>query len=136
MKTKTAKAHWSKVLVYHGACHEAVEWARTQKSATAAWNNCERGDHMLWIAGKLSGDPDSASRKLVVLAACACARLSLGFVLPGEARPLKAIETAEAWARGRAGVTLDDVRRAAYAADAAANEIGRASCRERVCQYV
>ena len=37
-------------------CSDAREWMRTQKNATEAWNNCERGDWMLWIAKKLNAD--------------------------------------------------------------------------------
>lgn len=103
-----------------GACDEAVEWVRTQPSASVAWATCERGDWMFWLLAKLSGPPESASRKALVLAACACARLSLSQVPAGETRPLTAIETAEAWARGE-DMTLDQVRAAAYAAYAAAD---------------
>jgi len=49
--------------------------------------------------------------------ACAVAREALRCVPKGEQRPLRAIETAEAWVAGRAGP--DDVRRAAAAAAAA-----------------
>ena len=52
-----------------------------------------------------------------VLCACACARTALRHVPAGDLRPLRAIETAERWARGEA--TQDDLaeaRRAAYAA--------------------
>jgi hypothetical protein len=68
---------------------------------------------MLWLAAKAG-----VERKIVVLAACAVARTALKHVKPGELRPLKAIETAEAWTRGEA--TLEEVRRAAAAANAAA----------------
>ena len=38
------------------ACSDAREWVKTQKSAVAAWENCERGDWMLWLAKKLNVD--------------------------------------------------------------------------------
>jgi len=104
-------------------CLEAIVWLKKQKSPQAAWRACERGDWMLWLLGKLSGEPGSDARRKLVLAACACARLSLEYVPKGEDRPRKTIETAEAWAKYRRGVTLDDVRKAvaaAYAAYAAA----------------
>jgi hypothetical protein len=66
---------------------------------------------MLWFAAK------NADRKIVILAACACARTALKYVPEGEARPRIAIETAEAWARGEA--TLGQVSAAAHAAHAA-----------------
>ena len=84
---------------------------------------------MLWLLGKLSGNPKSASRKKLVLVTCQCARLSLGYVKKGELRPLRAIEVAEAWARGGEGITLEDVRNAAYAGASAAyaSDAGSAS---------
>jgi hypothetical protein len=102
-------------LVRLGACKPAIEWA-SGKTIEQAWAECERGDWLLWLA--ISAGVD---RRRVVLAACACARLSLPHVPAGEMRPLKAIETTEAWARGDAGVTLSDVAAAASAADAAAS---------------
>jgi len=100
------------------ACNDAVEWAKQFKSLQEAWDNCERGDWMLWLLGKQSGDPYSKSRKKLVLTACKCARLSLKHVPKGENRPLRAIQTAEKWARGDRDVSLQDVRSAADAADA------------------
>jgi hypothetical protein len=67
---------------------------------------------MLWLAARAR-----VERKLLVLSACACAREALVYVPKLELRPLKAIETAEAWTRGEA--TLTEVRSAAYAAYAA-----------------
>ena len=124
-------SHWSRKLQAIEACGDAVEWARTQPSYEAAWKSCKRGDWMLWLAGKLCGEKGSSAHRAVVLAACACARLSLKYVPKGEKCPLAAIETAERWARGEDGVTLDMVRAAhaaayaytaAYAAYAAAED--------------
>ena len=50
-------------------CSDAREWMRSQKNATEAWNNCERGDWMLWIAKKLKVD----DRKLT-MAKAMCAK--------------------------------------------------------------
>ena len=98
-----------------GACSKAVEWAEPYGDDHArAWAECECGDWMLWLLGRLSGEPGSDARRRLVLAACACARLVLHLVPDGEDRPRVAIETAERWARGENGVSLDDVRRAAY----------------------
>ena len=105
-----------------GACNEAVKWAKEMKNGQAAWDNCERGDWMLWLVGKTSGKPMSVKRKNLVLCACECARLALKYVPKGEDRPLKCIETAESWARGE--VSYDDLveaRRAAYDATASAS---------------
>jgi hypothetical protein len=95
------------------ACPEAIAWVG-DRDAETAWNECERGDWMLWLLGMLD-----VLRQDLVLAACACARLSLPLVPEGEDRPRLAIEAAEDWARG-GETTLAQVRRAAaYAADAA-----------------
>jgi len=108
------------------ACADAVEWVADQPSAAAAWCNCERGDWMLWLLGRLSGKPGSAKRKRLVLCCCQCARLALTHVPAGEDRPRLAIETAERWAREE-GPTLSDVRAASAAADAAGAASGAAS---------
>ena len=93
------------------ACQEAREWAG-ERTPQQAWDECERADWLLWWSAKAGAD-----RKEVVLAACACASTALKYVKEGELRPLKAIETAEAWVRGEA--TLEEVRASSYAADAA-----------------
>ena len=104
------------------ACPDAVEWASEQKNQQQAWNDCSRGDWMLWLLGKLSEKPESKSRKKLVLTACQCARLSLKHVSKGELRPLIAIETAEKWANNDPSITLEAVKRAAAdAADAYAD---------------
>ena len=111
---------WVRKIGELNACREALKWAEGFDSLKEAWAVCERGDWMLWLLGKLSGAPETKSRKKLVLTACECARLSLKYVKKGEERPLKSIETAEKWARGEAGITLDDVGHAAYAANTAA----------------
>ena len=90
------------------ACPEAIEWGG-DKTLAAAYKECERADWLLWAASQLGVD-----RKLVVRAACACARAALQYVPPNEERPLKAIEAAESWAQD--GATIDEVRTAADAA--------------------
>ena len=87
------------------ACREALAWAANYADMHAAWAACDRGDWLLWVAARTGVD-----RELIVLAACACARLALVRGPDGELRPLRAIETAEAWCRGEA--TIQEVRRA------------------------
>ena len=121
--TTTKTAHWTDELRDLHACSEAVKWAKDYRTATAAWKACERGDWMLWLVGRLSGEPESDQRKLV-LCACECARLALEYVPSNETRPLRCIETGERWARGEATIEeLREARRAAAAdaADAAAD---------------
>ena len=96
-----------------GACRNSVGWAVSQPSRAAAWQNCERGDWLLWLLGELSGPVGSKSRKKLVLTACECARLALPFVEKGEKRPLQAIETAERYVRGKA--TIEEVLASAAA---------------------
>ena len=67
----------------------------------------------MWLAARVGVD-----RRVVVLAACECARTALVYVKMDEKRPRIAIETAERWARGDTTVSLSDVTEAA---DAAAN---------------
>jgi len=72
----------------HGACVESCLWAAeypdTAEGRQRAWDECPRGDWMLWIGGKLSGEPGSPARRLLVRAAVACARTVLDEI-PGEA---------------------------------------------------
>ena len=95
------------------ACKEAYKWVG-KKTLTEAWATCERGDWMLWYAAKVDID-----RKLLVKAACACARLALPYLPSDELRPARAIETAERWIDG--GATVEEVRNAAEAARATAD---------------
>jgi len=108
--------NWISPIRRMGACRDALVWLEDYDSLAVTWEKCERGDWMLWLLGKLSGEPESDSRKKLVLASCQCARLALPYVKLGDERPLKAIETTEAWARGEGKVTLADVRNAADAA--------------------
>ena len=100
------------------ACKKVVTYADQFDSLQAAWDVCERGDWMLWLLGKQAGEISSDSRKHLVWIACQCARLTLKYVPEGEARPLRAIETAEAYTRSE--MTLDQVKKAAAAAAYAA----------------
>ena len=128
------KKHWTEKLEKIGACQEAVEWAFEQKSLAEAWKNCEKGNWMLWLAGKFSGPSGGQRRRKLVLAACECAQLSLAYVKPGEKRPAEALKIATAWAMGEI-VTLDELRvaadAAAYADDAACATYAAADARNK-----
>ena len=113
---KTAK-EFALLLHELDACSDAVKWAH-KKTLHIVWKTCNRGDWLLWLAGKMADKKDWPTRKQVVLAACACAETALKYVPKGEDRPKKAIQTARAWASGKA--TLEEVRNAAYAAANAA----------------
>ena len=94
-----------------GACQEAVDWAAKYRSRQKAWDECENAEWMLWYCARVFKTFTPEMR----LAACGCARTALKYVPEGEDRPLKAIETAERFARGEA----TDGERAAAAAAAA-----------------
>jgi len=84
------------------------------KDLREMWDTCERGDWLLWFSAHMIGKKGWPTHQEVILASCQCARLAIKHVTPGEMRPLTAIETAEAWARGEA--TLEQVRDAGIAA--------------------
>ena len=135
-RLRTGIAHWTDELISLDACPEAVRWAQGYASLAEAWSACSRGDWMLWFAGRLAGQPWSESRKPMVLAACACARLALPYVPLGEERPRQALEAAEAWATGR--VTEDELRTAvayAYVAYTAADAAAYAAAYAAAAAY-
>ena len=104
------------ILRHMRACPGFIAWVDS-RTITATWEDCPCADWMLWFAAEIGID-----RKLIVLAACDCARTVLPVVPAGDVRPVRVIEIAEAWTRGKA--SLDNVEaaiaHAAYAATAAA----------------
>lgn len=128
MKTTKPKLTISEFLAGLGACCEARQWAEQFRDPQTAWNECKRGDWMLWLLGRMSGPPGSDSRKAVVFVACQCARLTLSHFearYPEDKRPRAAIETAEHHCLHKA--TLKEVRAASNAANAAANAANAAA---------
>ena len=107
------------------ACQSAVDWVKASKcrSLETAWKKCERGDWMLWYAGKKAGPVGDEKRNTLVLAACACARLALPTFEkrhPNDTRMRDCLDTAEKWARNEATLEALQVSRrnlwaAAYA---------------------
>ena len=87
-------------------CSDAAAYAAQHTDPAEAWESCERGDWLLWLAARAGVD-----RRDLVRASCAVARRALQHVPEGESRPRIAIETAEAWARRE--VTIAAVRDAA-----------------------
>jgi hypothetical protein len=115
-----------------------VDWAQSYLTLAKAWTACEHGDHMLWLAAKLCGKHGSAAHRRVVLAACACARISLPIYAkryPNDQRPLVAIERTERWARRERGTTLDDVKTAASSASFAASSASFAAYASAYAAY-
>ena len=117
------------------ACAEAIAWVGDRDLPTA-WAECQRGDWLLWLAGRLCQPGDEQHRALV-RAACAIVRTVLHRVPAGEDRPRLAIEAAEAWAeeptpdRATASDAANDAASdaASDAAWAAASDAARAAAR-------
>jgi hypothetical protein len=101
--------HWSSVIPHSSFQDQAAQFSTFPQF----WQQCSKGKWLLLYAAH---DP-SVSRQQLVKAACACARLVLHLVPVDELKPRIAIETAEAWANGKA--TLEEVRSAANAANVA-----------------
>ena len=106
-----------------GACQPSIDWCEANGITTAdeAWRKCDRGDWMLWLAGKMAGPVDSESRKKLVFACAQCARLVLPIFekqCPDDKRVRTLLEVSEAYSYGKA--TLKSVHKArsacAYAA--------------------
>ena len=93
-----------------GACSSAIRYVRTQKSYVDAWNNCPRGDWMLWIAAKLQID-----KRLLTLTKGKCAATVLH--LMKDKRSKKAVKAAIDYGHGLIGD--EELKNAADAANAA-----------------
>jgi len=105
-------------LIALGACKDATEWAKDYRTLADAWQNCQRGDWMLWLVTQTLGkEQDSIGRKRLVFAVCQCARLGLPYTT--DVRVLAAIEVTERWTFGQ--TSIQEVRDAANAAADAAN---------------
>src|SRR3990167_9148624 len=93
-------------------CLDAIEYYDTCKSSEKAWNNCPRGDWMLWIASKLGVDI-----KILTLTKVHCA-LTVRHLIKDK-RSIKALEVALKFANGKA--TLKELKIADSAAHVAAH---------------
>ena len=91
-------------------CEEAVEYRKKHNSFKEAWENCPRGDWMLWIASKLEID----FRKLT-LAKARCAKTVIH--LMKDERSIRAVEVAESY--GNCEASLKELKSAAAYAAAA-----------------
>jgi hypothetical protein len=98
------------------ACEEAVEWAQDQKDFEAIIKNCDRGDWLFWLGGKVL-----SSRELAIPKAEVAETVLHLFErkFPDDDRPRKAIEAAKQYGRGEIDAAAARAARAA-AADAAA----------------
>jgi hypothetical protein len=116
--SKLKSTHWSDLFLQMNDmynCSDCLDYARTI-SYKEFWDNSPRGDWLLFFAAKEGSTP----HKLIVKAACQCARLSLPYVKKGDLRPRQAIEITEKWIEDKA--TIKEVNlaaEAAYVSDAA-----------------
>jgi len=111
--SKLKSTHWSELLLQMYSSSDCYNYARTI-SYKEFWSTCPRGDWLLFFAAK----EGSTTHKLIVKAACQCARLSLPYVKKGDLRPRQAIEITELWLEDKA--TIEEVKLAADAAYSAA----------------
>ncbi len=106
---------FKEILIEHGACKEAVDWAEG-KTYEEAYSTCERADWMIWLFARNWGKPGFPTKRQVLLAACDCAETSLAFAPEGELRPAQAIASARLAIEDPSEENLE----AAYAASSAA----------------
>ena len=93
-------------------CNDALIFRKKYKTFRGAWNNCPRGDWMLWIAKRVGIDI-----RLLTLAKGYCAKTVIHLMT--DQRSKDAVKAAIDYGHGK----IDDVqlRNAAYAAYAAFN---------------
>ena len=96
----------------YAPCDDALEYRKQYETFEQAWNECVRGDWMLWIAKRVGVD-----LKILTLAKGHCANTVRHLMNDG--RSLAGVDAAIAFGEGK--ITRDDVDRAADAADAAAD---------------
>lgn len=108
------KAHFA-FLKTNRACESGLEWAETQSDLYELWNNCHRGDWLLWLANKLKVD-----QKKLALCAALCAHTVVHLMTDRRSR--EAVRIAFLWGRGKAtDEQLREAREAAWAAWAVAD---------------
>ena len=89
------------------ACKDAIEWVKSQKSPEEAWQNCHRGDWMLWIAKRLDVDD-----RLLTLAKATCANQVRHLMT--DQRSIDALDASFRYAKGE--LTREELNTAAAAA--------------------
>src|ERR1700690_856102 len=114
------------------ACDEAVNWAYG-KDLAEVWQQCERGDWLLWLCERMIGTKGWPTREQIVLVVCDIAETSLHIFekkYPADNRPRKAIEAARTWA------TCDKAdKKAAYASAASAAYAAAAAAADAYAAY-
>jgi hypothetical protein len=112
-KKKTERKTIAERLAELGACYRAVKWSRPYGcDKQRAWDECRRGHWLTWYAGRVSGPPESASHKKLVLCRIAIIRTALPFFekrRPGDGRVRNCLDMTERWANGKA--TISELRK-------------------------
>ena len=107
----------SEILRSLDACDDAIDWARPYGTDGAtAWAECDNPEWMLWLLGKLSGEPGGPERRKLVGCCADIAALVLPIFevkFPGDSRVRDCIEVCRKYATGKA--TLVEVTAAAAA---------------------
>lgn len=123
-----------------GACIPAVEWLRQENHPTldAAWRACPRADWLVWLGARCA-TPGSPEHRAVVTAVIDCAAVVMVVGSPGEDRPRRAVEIAQAVLRGETTVSkcrgaADDAYAASYVvSDDCASAAARAAAYAAAC---
>ena len=92
------------------ACENAIEWTG-KRLPKQVWNECERGDWMLWLISK----SENYSIQQITAIKVECAELVKH--LMKDERSLKALEVAKKFSKGKA--TIEELKAATAAANAA-----------------
>jgi len=106
-------------LIKLNVCQDAIDWVE-DRTIQQAWNDCRRGNWMLWLLEEMKEEEGWLDEKEIMLLGCWCSRRALKYMPEGETRSLKAIEAKEAWARGE--ITREEMVAARPAAWAAIND--------------
>lgn len=125
MRGQITKKQFSALLRELGACYNAKKWAEN-KTSHVVWTTCERADWLLWLVSITIGKPGWPTHQQVVLAACACAEISLEYIEYEKERSRKAIEITRKWTKGEA--TLEEVKAACYSTSNAAHAAAYTTC--------
>lgn len=94
-------------------CDSFLKWAESQSNLYELWNNCRRGDWLLWLAEDLQVDS-----KRLMLCGALCAHTAVH--LMKDRRSREAVRIAFLYARGKA--TYEQLEEARYGALCAAAE--------------
>ena len=96
------------------ACDEAIEWAKDYDTLQQAWDNCQRGDWMIWLINEMEWSNEKDLRLMAVAFARQVQHLM------NDQRSINALDVAERYANGEANIEeLTAAWVAAWAAGAA-----------------